>query len=322
MSFRGIVYNIQLAGSLWMHNGQAKRVKEIIGKVQSNSKNIDVVLFLEVFHKTQKDVLIDALDDIFPYFVEIPPMITRPASAGVVIMSKHPISDYSYRHFSMSRASDRLAAKGFLVSTIAHPLLGDIWFIGTHTQAWSFEFTRQSQFFEIGDWIDTYIPPNSKVIVAGDFNWDFHTQREGLRDSIGYDAFLPKLIGKRKYSSAKDNELRGFDGTASEQGCGNEYFCNMCWSSGKENPGLCKLSCPKPVKQPKLGCSCCKEELLDYAYIPGESQKPKSFTISVKVWKAPKPITFDLWKIPHLSRPSVTTRDISDHYPVFFTVKY
>lgn len=322
MEFRGVVYNIQLASSLWMQNGQSQRVQEIINKFKKSSAKIDAVLFLEVFHLKQKDILIDGLLDIFPYFVEIPPMFTRMASAGVVIMSKYPISDYSYRHFGTSRSADQLASKGFLVSTITHPLLGDIWFIGTHTQAWSFEYTRQSQFFEIGDWIDTYIPEGAKVVVAGDFNWDFHTQREALRDSIGYDAHVPRIVGKRKYSSAKDNELRGFDGTASEQGCGTEYFCKMCWASGKNNPGLCKLSCPKPVKQPKLGCSCCDEALLDYAYIPGESQKPKSFTISVKAWKAPKPITFDLWKIPHLSRPSVTTRDISDHYPVFFTVKY
>eukprot|EP00930_Biecheleria_cincta_P058661 TRINITY_DN44467_c0_g1_i1.p1 TRINITY_DN44467_c0_g1~~TRINITY_DN44467_c0_g1_i1.p1 ORF type:complete len:492 (-),score=73.83 TRINITY_DN44467_c0_g1_i1:63-1538(-) len=94
-------------------------------------------------------------------------------SGGVVIMVRRglEISDFAEEAYVDHDLEDGMSQKGFLRVKVRKHSVGDVWLIGTHTQAWpENKNIRVQQFKQVWKHINEHIPRGERVIVAGDFN--------------------------------------------------------------------------------------------------------------------------------------------------------
>lgn len=326
-----LLYNVQLASALYMRNGQVTRSTCIAEKILNDKsvENIDMIIFLEVFHPGARKILCEKLKEEFPNQVMLPQTGYAFVPGGVAIFSKHPFTDSKCHIYKNKAGADSLASKGLLWVRLEKPIIN---VIATHAQAWDVhEKVRAAQFAEMRLFIETYVDKTEPIIVAGDFNYDFWDDWRSLGESLP-GARFPNVVGDEKYSAARSNQLRGFDGSAKEGSpekgtCDKEYYCKICWSGGSNydpDRGFCKLVCPKPTEEKRkedIFCHCCTEKLLDYA-ITFDQEEPIEFTLQVLPWKSDKELAFGMWKLPMITRPKIHTRDLSDHYPVLITYEF
>lgn len=322
---RVLLYNIQLCAPVYMINGQMTRAHAIVQKIAEEKEPFDVLVFLEVFYHKARDFMIQSLKSVYPYHAELPRSTYSFVSGGVLIVSRHNITNAQHRFYQAACSAERLASKGFLVVDIMDPQHGPVRIIGTHLQAWDeFASTRTRQFRELKQWLQKHTTRDSKLFVLGDFNWDYFIHRPQLLDCTGPNTVVAELL-KGVYMHTADNEhnqMRGLDGTAAEKNCDLDYYCQVCWSSGPD-PGVCSYVCEKPAVVPTVPyCECCEKRMMDYAYVPPDYVIPTEFTCQVLPWKSKYPLTFDVWKIGWLSKPHLTTSDMSDHFPVVVSIQW
>lgn len=284
-----------MASTWYAQNGQDVRTPIIINRIRN--ENFDVLAFCELFHEHSLLYFIRNLRDIYPHYTILP---TRTFfSGGLMIMSKIPIQSSKSAHFDNLKGVEKLTSKGVLWVTLKnkhHIVL-------THPQSWEHEKTRNEQFQRILLWVQDVKDP---LIILGDLNIDYHANT--------FAEQLPRITSRLKFSQSKENTMRGNDTTAAKQGCGMDYYCNVCHSS-ESSKGACKLLCSKPVPK-KAYCECCTDQLLDYAFIPKGHIRASKFDMKIKKWQSPKSMRFSLWLLGQVTAPTFKTKDLSDHYPV------
>ncbi|CAE7188984.1 unnamed protein product [Symbiodinium necroappetens] len=94
-------------------------------------------------------------------------------SGGVVIMVRKGlyISDFHEEAYVDHDFEDGMSQKGFMRVRVGHPSIGDVWVIGSHTQAWPQNAgIRVKQWKQMWRHIDATIPEGSKLVIAGDMN--------------------------------------------------------------------------------------------------------------------------------------------------------
>ena len=221
-------------------------------------------------------------------------------------MSKQPILQSKCVYFTNMKNEERLTSKGALLVTFDGPRS----LLLTHPQSWDkYKHARFDQFASLLTWVESVKNP---IIIVGDLNVDFHK----LGKFKSFVAQLPTLLGSEMYSQTKFNSLRGNDTSAAKNGCGMEYYCNVCYSSKHEH-GICKLACDKPKDEAfKTFCPCCPDQLLDFGFIPKQHVNAKTLTMRVLPWKSDEFMVFPTWIIGQVTMPQIRTRDLSDHYPV------
>lgn len=343
---RVLLYNVQFAHPIYMMNGWKQRLNGIVKKLKDPRNEYDILVFTEVFYAKAQNEVLQSLQDMYPYHVNSPRRFYKPISGGLLILSRFPILQHFYSFYEQSKASDQFASKGFLYAKIQLSTTGGggrldvVHLVATHIQAWEEHMVvRMAQLNQLKKWIKRqkfFQIGKDQVLVLGDFNMDFHQSHHRMivEQIFGPDCTWPQLVGRLKYScDSKRNQLRGFDGTANS----TEYMCRVCTST--PNNGLCELTCKllghkfekKRKSETKTHkendtddeynaehdsfCPNCPSLLLDYAFIPGRQETTK-FSIKVRRWLNPKPQKLKLWKFGWVSRPYLTTRDLSDHYPV------
>lgn len=308
---RVLLYNVQLASSLYMHNGQRERTAEIIAAIKD--RQFDALVFLEAFHRSCRDQLVRALSADFPHHAHLPRHALAFVCGGVLVLSKWPLKDTEFFHYRNAASVERLASKGALWVRLDTPR-GPWNLVATHVQAWDeHRATRVLQFEQLHAWVRERVPTSEPLMVLGDLNFDYHTQIHHLRAIIGPDAQVVRLTGAMQFASSAQNNMRGLDGSAEEGGCAMDYYCRVCWST--DDPGLCRMVCEKPAVKKPVKCECCKDLLVDYAFIPRGYPRATRFSLSVEEWKASRPLRFAMWKSGWITRPDTVTRDLSDHYP-------
>ena len=301
------IYNVQMANTLYCRNGQNVRSKVIVQKIIDQSDSFDVLALCELFHHQALVYFVKKLKVFYPYFTIHPTHSRAVVSGGLVIMSKFPISESRSIHYGNARGEERLASKGALLAILETPA-GLRCIVHTHPQSWDkFEKDRIEQFKSLFKWVEHIKCP---LVVVGDLNIDYHN----LGDFKPYIKQLPTIVGENTYSQTKTNSMRGNDTSSNREGCGMQYYCNVC-DSDKHEKGLCKLVCKK-VPATEVFCPCCPEQLLDYGFIPKNHPKAKHFELQVLAWKSDRYIVFDSWMLGRFTMPKMRTLDLSDHYPV------
>lgn len=306
-----LLFNVQLATPLAMVNGQMERTDAIVARVLHHHHSLDMIVFLEVFHQQAKKALTDGLGPQFPHWRYLDQAKGRVISGGVMVFSKLPITDSKVWVYRARSFVDGLATKGALLIKFKHPEFGPMNVVATHLQAWKeYRHIRAEQFAEMRRWLTLYVDPKVPLLVVGDLNWDYHTDLEQLEKVWGPGAQVTQLIGDEKFSVHSSNELRGLDGSAQE--CAREFYCGVCYSSA--NPGLCRLKCQN-MKPAKPACVCCHDAMLDFGFVPPAYPRAQTLTVTVKPWVSDKEMSFPMWRIGWTTRPKLTTRELSDHYP-------
>lgn len=291
-----------MAKEIYMVNGQMERTKEIVKKILKN--DIDIICFLEMFHHDSKKFIIENLSSLYPYHKEMPKSFLSLLNSGIFVISKYKINNSKYIHFKDSQDSDSFASKGALYLKINKKH-----FIFCHLQAWDkHEDVRKKQLEQIYDWIKNDLKIKTNIFIIGDFNIDYYDEKN-----------IQKKISLPKNSYTFDpsqNSLYGLDGTAEENGCGSEYFCQLC-----KNGILCPLTCSSENKQnKKIYCECCPKRLTDWAFVLNP-KKIKTIRGKVLKWKSKKNLHFTIWKFGWISRPMIKTKDLSDHFPLLIETK-
>jgi endonuclease/exonuclease/phosphatase family metal-dependent hydrolase len=99
------------------------------------------------------------------------PLVDRISSSGLLLLSKYPIINATFTRFTKARHAELFVRKGFFRCTVNAPD-GSIGVFGTHTQAYNYARTRQSNLRQIISAIADYRRryPDRHAIALGDFN--------------------------------------------------------------------------------------------------------------------------------------------------------
>ena len=174
----------------------------VIGAFQDT----DVVVICEAFTPSLRVELRKQFASLgFAYSTQVLGATTARAwTGGVIIFSKHVIEEASEHIFAASASSDKNAAKGVLYAQIRKGTT-PYHIFATHLNAsYGFHETtgvdkhdaghkaRMKQLEEMGDVIGAKrIQSGEAVIIAGDFNIDYHTERR--KTDSAYAKMLEKL---------------------------------------------------------------------------------------------------------------------------------
>lgn len=169
-SLRVLSWNIQMLPSVAKAGGKAKRARAIVN--QLNSRDYDVIVFQEIFHKRSRKIVRKGLSDSLPYHTKVlnKKFIAFKTNGGIMIFSKFPITEIHQIRYSQRKGFDALSRKGALMAEIdfrGRP----VQVIGTHLQAFSTQEILYSQYQELSTKL---LQPNTKAgvpqIIVGDFN--------------------------------------------------------------------------------------------------------------------------------------------------------
>lgn len=193
-SLRVLTYNTFLfSKNLYPNWGQDHRAAEI--PKTSFFRGNDVVVLQEAFDNSSSDALLNNAAAQYPYRT---PVVGRsksgwdatggaysaltPEDGGVTVLSKWPVVRKEQYVYKDACGSDRWSNKGFAYAEL--DVNGArVHVVGTHTQstdpgcgAGEAAAKRSLQFKELDAFLDAKnIPASEQVVVAGDFNVDFHS---------------------------------------------------------------------------------------------------------------------------------------------------
>jgi len=119
------------------------------------------------------------------------PNLVHWIDGGIMIVSKHPITESRTAVFTASAGGDMFAAKGPVYTQLAHPMLGPVHVFSFHLQASenlrnkdaataAEQAIRTAQVDELLGFIRASVPgdvEDATVLVAGDWNIDAHAHR-------------------------------------------------------------------------------------------------------------------------------------------------
>lgn len=237
MNVNTFLLEIRLGGHWWLGGGVV-----VLGKpnMQQRAAGLvewfrtllpkdvpDVVVFNEIFSKAGSSILKNLCtpswkrnaaqiiacnsDSHFGFATRVlNPARRIKISGGVVIMVRKglSLSDFAEESYSSHDLEDGMSQKGFLRVKVRDHKVGDVWVLGTHTQAWpKHADIRINQFKQMWEHIQNYIPTGEKVILAGDFNTEtseLSTMKRELHASnsaITEAGFFMPLRTSLKYST-------------------------------------------------------------------------------------------------------------------------
>jgi sphingomyelin phosphodiesterase len=191
---RVLTYNTFLfSKNLYPNWGQDHRAAEI--PKTSFFQGNDVVVLQEAFDNSSSDALLNNASAQYPYRT---PVVGRsksgwdatggaysaltPEDGGVTVLSKWPIVRKEQYVYKDACGSDRWSNKGFAYAELNIDG-ARVHVVGTHTQstdpgcgADEAAAKRSLQFKQLDAFLDAKnIPASEQVVVAGDFNVDFHS---------------------------------------------------------------------------------------------------------------------------------------------------
>lgn len=305
-----LVYNVQMASTWYARNGQDIRSRVIVEKIIKERAKFDCIVLCEVFQNAALAYMVKYLQPHFPHFTRLPKKAFTVVSGGIVFMSKKPFVSSDYMHYTNAVREERLASKGALWIKFKSYSI-----IATHPQSWDREeSTRLQQFQSVLKWIKDYKKP---IIIVGDLNVDLFNPPETFKRMVEQ---LPTVTSQLQFSQSQMNAMRGNDGSATKNDCGEQYYCNVC-DSTPNNDSMCKMVCAEKPVEPTF-CPCCPDQLIDYGFIPKDHPKAKRLEMQVLAWKADRHMVFQTWMLGQFTMPKLRTTDMSDHYPVLINWKY
>jgi exonuclease III len=136
----------------------------------------DVVGLSEVWADAVKDTIAAALKSTYPHSFYHPNDETFALGSGLLLLSKHPLTDCTYTRYAGLVNNDRFAAKGFYTArvNVATPAgQAPLWVALTHTQAGSSPEEVQVRAGHVQDLAQAIgrLPyGGSRVVLLGDMN--------------------------------------------------------------------------------------------------------------------------------------------------------
>lgn len=279
---------------------RCKRFGQTLAYLQSSKKQlIDVICCTEIIPPQYYRAIKTQLKPLgFTYCTNPVKASMSPASSGIVLFSKHPITKQRHTFFhGRCTGSDCLASKGAVYARILLPM-GPVNIFTTHLQAWDSPLarnTRHAQCKQIYHFIQSQkISTTEPVILAGDLNTHDGRYLEALEKTLGV------VFSKTDQSPTFDpstNRLVGLDDIDS-------------YSSPKYPEG-----CRKEFKTTQR-CQCCEPLTLDYIGHSDKHLTPQYAYTQVLDMKTP-----EKFSISALGS-QIEVEHVSDHHPVLLTAYY
>jgi endonuclease/exonuclease/phosphatase family metal-dependent hydrolase len=147
-------------------------IDEIVSRIQSLSP--DVVGLCEVFADGEREDICNRLKPIYPYFQEGPDEADLESDGGLLLLSKHPISQAHAIIYRDCASGDCFANKGMIhirVQSPRCPMAHDIFF--THAQDIEPDGGREALYQQLNamnNMIHQYADPNTPTLIMGDIN--------------------------------------------------------------------------------------------------------------------------------------------------------
>ena len=196
-------WNIYMLPWIVPWKGQCKRARAIVDVIAE--LDYDVIVIQEAFHKRARKILIEGLQQYYPYQIEPGKGRFLKFNSGVFIISKIPlqlIDKIKYKECKLF-FQDCRANKGATMVELEKDNQ-KFQLIATHVQAErgeKFDNIRESQFKEI---TDRFIIPNKKenipILVTGDLNTRLSTEKQYTNMLEILNANDGKLIGDFTYT--------------------------------------------------------------------------------------------------------------------------
>lgn len=203
-----ILWNIAMTPSPPPHFG-TRQAKERAPKIANILNKYDIVVLNESF--IYRDELLSHTIHRYRYTDER--IWYKPLNSGVVILSKIPLYNTYYKHYTYSSNWDWFTSKGLISVSFKDPTSGEEFeLFGTHMQAGNRPIdhaSRQKQANEIVRWVDNTPCYNKNIIICGDFNC-------GPVEDNTFEKFSVH------YSSSEDAKLR------------NEQFNTIRYGTGSK----------------------------------------------------------------------------------------
>ena len=169
----------------WPVRGWSRRARQDLEAVRALIAPYDVVCLQECWSRAAQ-----GLGRTFPYSYTGRERTLCGFGSGLLILSKHPIGEGTFRRFRTRSLPDSLAAKGMILARICVPEAGEIDVVNTHLQAWRRPEVRSRQLGELERFVGDFVR-SPLAVVAGDLNvgcgsGGYRRLREilGLRDAI------------------------------------------------------------------------------------------------------------------------------------------
>jgi endonuclease/exonuclease/phosphatase family metal-dependent hydrolase len=166
---------LMVAPAPYLGTDREGAIDEIVSQIQRLSP--DVVGLCEVFADGEREDIFNRLKHIYPHFQEGPDktgLLDRKSDGGLLLLSKHPISQAHAIIYEDCASWDCLAYKGMIhirVKSPHCPMAHDIFF--THAQDIEPDGGREAlykQLMDMNNMIHQYADPNSPTLIMGDIN--------------------------------------------------------------------------------------------------------------------------------------------------------
>lgn len=171
-----LTYNIYMRWPTWIfkddHDWRATHIP-------AHVSGYDVVVLQEAFADEQRNMMLHALSDDYPYHTQIlgeNEFLSH--NGGVVILSRWPIVDEAYRVFEGCSGSDCMVKKG-VVHAVIDKAGEHVHVFGLHFQAQKeYAEARVGQFGQVRAFMESRdLSADELVLVAGDFNVDYYSDK-------------------------------------------------------------------------------------------------------------------------------------------------
>ena len=293
-------------------NGQGERCRLLpvnLGKLSGQNGGIDVFVFQELIPAKYQNYIISAMEGMgWVYSTRSLTSRFKPVSGGIFIVSKYPLSGEVPHIFNNSSHLDQFVNKGIIYAK-CHVAPGfSVHLFALHLQAWDTPECRNVRIQQLGE-LDLFIKQQDiskaePVVVAGDFNIDYYTQRseiDYIAREIGLSIDVVSAIHQSPFPFSIDprnNKLVGNDSGSMyktdsyPEGCYADYLNNM-------------------------RCPCCPCELLDFVLYSKSHLAPAYAAMEIVPLKTARPFRMNV---------NVSTErkisDLSDHYPVITSFRW
>ncbi len=169
-SLKILSWNIQMLPRGVKGNGKAKRARSIAEELKG--RDYDIIVFQELFYHRSRKILLTRLKEKYPHQTAVlnKKAISFKTNGGVLILSRHPITDTREITYQQKSGPDRLSRKGALLATM-NVRGKKVQVIGTHLQAFGKKEIMYSQYQQLHDeLLKPSLLPNIPQIICGDFN--------------------------------------------------------------------------------------------------------------------------------------------------------
>lgn len=260
---------------------EERRIQGITGRVAASGA--DVVGLSEVWADAVKDSIAASLKAQYPYSFYHPNDETFALGSGLLLLSKHPLTDCTYTRYVGLVNNDRFAGKGFYTARVNVATPGGpapFWVAFTHAQAGSSAEevqVRAGHMQDLAQAIGRLPYGGSRVVLLGDLNICAEVKAQETAEYQQLKKFLEPYglrdVCRAVHPSAAADPMYTYD-----------YFTNK----------LAKHFAPDEKVSQRL----------DYVFASGMGTGPAAH------------VTFSSptdWKY---TEPSGATTDLSDHYPL------